>query len=428
MSAGLAQVLRTFGPAYLREHALTSLQARVWRDVLACRTPALGGRLQQCDNCGRQQPWFNSCRNRHCPTCQTREQEAWRQARLGELLDVPYCHLVFTLPHEINPLAHVHAHPRWVYSTLMDCVASTLNEFAANPQWLGGIGAFTLVLHTWTQDLRMHLHVHAVMACGALADDGNWVAPKRSPTFLFPVHALSKVFKGKFIAALQEARGNGQLPRDPAATPAQQMQRLAALQRHAWVVYAKTPLAGPAQVLDYLARYTHRIAISNERIEAVEAGGVRLRVRDNERGGTTTVRIEGVEFIRRFMTHVVPRGFKRVRHYGLLAPGHKAKRLSQARAALALPQPSAATCEQAQAFNRRIEAPRRNAARTARPGVGSPCSRCPKSMTRPARWPYRACRGWTGSAAGGRHDRLGQPHPQSSPRRCRHGGAISLAL
>ena len=269
---------------------------------------------------------------------------------------MPYCHLVFTLPHEINPLAHVHAHPRWVYSTLMDCVASTLNEFAANPQWLGGIGAFTLVLHTWTQDLRMHLHVHAVMACGALADDGNWVAPKRSPTFLFPVHALSKVFKGKFIAALQEARGNGQLPRDPAATPAQQMQRLAALQRHAWVVYAKTPLAGPAQVLDYLARYTHRIAISNERIEAVEAGGVRLRVRDNERGGTTTVRIEGVEFIRRFMTHVVPRGFKRVRHYGLLAPGHKAKRLSQARAALALPQPSAATCEQAQAFNRRIEA------------------------------------------------------------------------
>jgi len=355
MSAGLAQVLRTFGPAYLREHALTSLQAQVWRDVVACRTPALGGRLQQCDGCGRQQPVFNSCRNRHCPSCQTREQEAWRQARLGELLDVPYCHLVFTLPHEINPLAHVHAHPRWVYRTLMECVASTLSEFAANPQWLGGTGAFTLVLHTWTQDLRMHLHVHAVMACGALAGDGSWVSPKRSPTFLFPVHALSKVFKGKFIAALQEARGNGQLPRDP-ATPAQQLQRLAALQRHPWVVYAKTPLAGPAQVLDYLARYTHRIAVSNERIEAVEAGGVRLRVRDNERGGTRTVRIDGVEFIRRFMAHVVPRGFKRVRHYGLLAPGHKAKRLSQARTALALPQPSAAACEQAQAFNRRIEA------------------------------------------------------------------------
>jgi hypothetical protein len=355
MSAGLAQVLRTFGPAYLREHALTSLQAQVWRDVVACRTPALGGRLQQCDGCGRQQPWFNSCRNRHCPSCQTREQEAWRQARLGELLDVPYCHLVFTLPHEINALAHVHAHPRWVYRTLMGCVASTLSEFAANPQWLGGTGAFTLVLHTWTQDLRMHLHVHALMACGALADDGSWVPPKRSPTFLFPVHALSKVFKGKFIAALQEARGNGQLPRDP-ATPAQQQQRLAALQRHPWVVYAKTPLAGPAQALDYLARYTHRVAVSNERIEAVEAGGVRLRVRDNERGGTTTVRIDGVEFIRRFLGHVVPRGFKRVRHYGLLAPGHKAKRLSQARAALALPQPSAAACEQAQAFNRRIEA------------------------------------------------------------------------
>lgn len=133
----------------------------------------------------------------------------------------------------------------------------------------------------------MHLHVHALMACGALADDGSWVFPKRSPTFLFPVHALSKVFKGKFIAALQEARGNGQLPRDP-ATPAQQ------LQRHPWVVDAKTPLAGPAQALDYLARYTHRMAVSNECIEAGEAGDVRLRVRDNERGGTTTVRIDGV--------------------------------------------------------------------------------------------------------------------------------------
>ncbi|HET7867147.1 MAG TPA: IS91 family transposase, partial [Burkholderiaceae bacterium] len=355
MSAGLAQVLRTFGPVFLREHALTTLQAQVWRDVVACRTPALGGRLQQCDGCGRQQPLFNSCRNRHCPSCQTREQEAWRQARLGELLDVPYCHLVFTLPHEINALAHMHAHPRWVYRTLMGCVARTLSEFAANPQWLGGTGAFTLVLHTWTQDLRVHLHVHAVMACGALADDGSWVSPKRSPTFLFPVHALSKVFKGKFLAALQEARANGQLPRDP-ATPAQQQRRLAAMQRHPWVVYAKTPLAGPAQVLDYLARYTHRVAVSNERIEAVEAGGVRLRVRDNERGGTTTVRIDGVEFIRRFLCHVVPRGFKRVRHYGLLAPGHKAKRLSRARAALRLPQPSAAACEHAQAFNRRIEA------------------------------------------------------------------------
>ena len=151
MDTGLAQVLRTFGADFLSEHDLTSQQAQVWRDIAACRTPALGGRLQQCDGCGRQQPWFNSCRNRHCPSCQTREQEAWRQARLGELLDVPYCHLVFTLPHEINPLAHVHAHPRWVYRTLMGCVASTLSEFAANPQWLGGTGAFTLVLHTWTQ-------------------------------------------------------------------------------------------------------------------------------------------------------------------------------------------------------------------------------------------------------------------------------------
>lgn len=355
MGTGLAQVLRNFGAAFLREHELTSLQAQVWRDIVACRTPALGGRLQQCDCCGRQQPLFNSCRNRHCPSCQTREQEAWRQARLAELLDVPYCHLVFTLPHEINALAHTNAHPRWVYRTLMQCVAGTLTEFAANPRWLGGQGAFTLVLHTWTQDLRMHLHVHALMACGALAGDGSWVVPKRSENFLFPVHALSKVFEGKFIAALQEAHGSGQLPRDP-ALPAQQHQRLQALRRHDWVVYAKTPLAGPAQVLDYLARYTHRVAVSNERIERVDANGVWLRVRDNERGGRKTVFIQGVEFIRRFLCHVVPRGFKRVRHYGLLAPAHKAKRLRQARQALALPQPNVAACEQAQDFRRRIHA------------------------------------------------------------------------
>ena len=155
MSATLAEVLRTFGPAFLREHRLSTALARVWRAIVACRTPALGGILQQCDHCGCRQWLFYSCRNRHCPQCQSTARDAWRQARLAELLPVPYCHLVFTLPHALNALAQPHA--RWVYRTLMQCTAATLTEFAANPRWLGAMGAFSLVLHTWTQDLRRHL-------------------------------------------------------------------------------------------------------------------------------------------------------------------------------------------------------------------------------------------------------------------------------
>ena len=261
--------------------------------------------------------------NRHCPQCQTRQRDAWRAARLAELLNVPYCHLVFTLPHEINALAAVHA--RWVYDTLMQCTAATLTEFAANPRWLGGIGAFTLVLHTWTQDLRRHLHVHALMACGALqlgasgagagagagAGPAAWVRPKRSERFLFPVHALSRVFRGKFLQALQQACAAGALQRDPADTALLRNQRVQALRRHDWVVYAKTPLAvslgsETAAVLDYLARYTHRTAIGNERLVAIEGDKVLLRVRADETGGKRTIAMDGLQFIDRLLMHVLP--------------------------------------------------------------------------------------------------------------------------
>ena len=171
MATTLADVLRHFGPEYLRSHSLSTAQAKAWRAIVSCRTPALGGQLLRCDGCGTQQWRWHSCRNRHCPQCQARARDAWRAARLTELLDVPYCHLVFTLPHDLNGLAA--AHPRWVYETLMQCTAQTLSGFAANARWLGGVGAFTLVLHTWTQDLRRHLHVHALMACGALQRPGG---------------------------------------------------------------------------------------------------------------------------------------------------------------------------------------------------------------------------------------------------------------
>jgi len=379
MALGLAEVLRHFGPQYLRQHSLSTPRARVWRAIVSCRTPALGGQRLRCDGCAATQWRWNSCRNRHCPQCQSRQRDAWRAARMAELLDVPYCHLVFTLPHEINALAAVHA--RWVYEALMRCAAATLSEFAANPRWLGGIGAFTLVLHSWTQDLRRHPHVHALMACGALqlgpkppchtdtyidahtdaqghatTDDAaaRWVEPQRSQRFLFPVHALSKVFKGKFIHALEQAVATGALPRDPAATAALQHQRLHALRGHDWVVYAKSPLAGPAAVLDYLSRYTHRNAIGNERLVAIKGDKVLLRVRADAGGAKRTIAIDGEQFIERFLQHVLPSGFKRIRHYGLLAPAAKSQRLVLARQLLAMPPANARAGEDAQAFMRRV--------------------------------------------------------------------------
>jgi len=352
----LAEVLRHFGPDYLRTHGLSTAQARAWRAIVACRTSALGGEQLRCDGCGAQQWRWHSCGNRHCPQCQSRQRDAWRAARLTELLDVPYCHLVFTLPHELNALAAVHA--RWVYDTLMQCVAATLTEFAANPRWLGGVGAFTLVLHTWTQDLRRHLHVHALMACGALRFDNNdaalWQRPRRSERFLFPVHALSAVFRGKFLHALEQASADGALTRDPASTDDDRRRRARMLRRHAWVVYAKTPLAGPGSVLDYLARYTHRTAIGNERLVGIHDQQVLLRVRADDQGGKRTIGLPGTEFVGRLLQHVLPLGFKRIRHYGLLAPAGKAKRLAMARRLLAMPAPNPQAREEAQAFMRRV--------------------------------------------------------------------------
>ena len=355
MATTLAEVLRHFGPEYLRSHSLSTAQAKAWRAIVSCRTPALGGQLLRCDGCGQQQWRWHSCRNRHCPQCQAQAREAWRQARLRELLDVPYCHLVFTLPHQLNALAG--AHPRWIYETLMHCTAATLSEFAANPRWLGGRGAFTLVLHTWTQDLRRHVHVHALMACGALlgqaGDSPQWMAPRQGAGFLFPVQALSRVFRGKFLAALQQATTARMLARDPAARKQALRQRERALRQHDWVVYAKTPLTGPAGVLDYLSRYTHRTAIGNERLLAIEGEQVRLRVR-GEASGRRSVSIAGTEFVARLLQHVLPPGFKRIRHYGLLAPTAKRPGLAAARRLLGMPQPNPVATEDARAFMRRI--------------------------------------------------------------------------
>jgi hypothetical protein len=348
----LAEVLRRHGPAYLATHALSVTQAKAWRAILACRTGALGGHIECCEQCGAMRHLYHSCRNRHCPLCQTRAKEAWLAARRRELLPVPYFHLVFTLPHALNGL--IAWRPRTLYELLFAAVSITLTEFAANPRWLGGEPAFTLVLHTWGQDLARHVHLHALVAGGALTAAGDWVDTKRG--FLFPVQALSAVFRGKFVAALDNERTNGQLRENAALTDTAWRELKRQLYLHDWVVYAKQPLGGPAQVLEYLGRYTHRVAISNERIVAIGATEVAFRVRVNAQGGgkRRTLRLPGTEFIKRFVQHVLPRGFKRIRHYGLLGPAHKRVRLAQARTALGAPQPQPALIESVAAFMQRV--------------------------------------------------------------------------
>jgi hypothetical protein len=242
--------------------------------------------------------------------------------------------------------------PRAVFEALFAAAAATLTEFAANPRWLGGTSAFSLVLHTWRQDLARHLHVHALVAGGALTAEGAWVSPRRG--FLFPVKALSRVFRGKFVGALTAARHAGRLAQ-AAAGESGWRALLTQLYAHDWVVYAKAPLGGPVQVLDYLARYTHRVAISNERITAIDATQVAIRVRADAHGGKRIVRLPGPEFIGRFLTHVLPPGFKRIRHYGLLGPAHKQARLAGARAALEAPRPVPAVVESVAAFLQRID-------------------------------------------------------------------------
>jgi hypothetical protein len=334
----LADIVCSHGAAFRAAHRLCPVQHRALRAIERCRTAALGGELRQCDACGERRYVYHSCRNRHCPKCQTRAKERWLAAQRAELLPVPYYHLVFTLPHELNALAQ--GNPRALYAMLFAAAAQTLIEFGENPRWLGGEIAATLVLHTWGQTLSQHLHVHALVAAGALSESGAWVRSRRG--FLFPVKALSIVFRAKFLAALALALARGKLAlagsTTPLGEPSTQRSLLADLRKKAWVVYAKRPFAGPQSVLEYLGRYTHRIAISNERLVSFDADSVRFRYKDYAHGDRRkTMTLQALEFLRRFALHVLPRGFNRIRHYGLLANRNKRTFLAKARTALRTP-------------------------------------------------------------------------------------------
>lgn len=349
----LADILKAHGQVYLAGHTLCPTQAKAWRAIISCRTDALGGHIQQCDQCNTVRYTYHSCRNRHCPKCQTRAKEQWVAARNRELLPVPYTHLVFTVPHAINGLAG--SHFRAITDILFQAASATLITFGADQKWLGGQLAFSLVLHTWSQNLMRHLHVHALVASGALRADGQWINSKKG--FLFPVKALSKVFREKFIDALKQARSQGRLRhvQNDAANAWRKL--LTELRRHEWVVYAKQPLGGPAQVLEYLSRYTHRVAISNERILGMDNGQVAFRVRDHAKAGKKrTLRLPAHSFIGRFLLHALPSGFKRIRHYGMLAPCHKQEKLQACREALDVKTPDKAVMESVQAFMQRVAA------------------------------------------------------------------------
>lgn len=336
----LAQVLARHGAAYRATHRLATVQHRALRAIEACRTEALGGHVARCDSCGRLRYTYHSCRNRHCPKCQTLAKERWLAARRAELLPVPYYHVVFTLPHELNPLAQ--GNPRAIYRLLFDAAAQTLLEFGENPRWLGGEIGLTTVLHTWGQTLTQHLHLHCLVSGGALGPDGRWISPRSG--FLFPVKALSQVFRGKFVAGLTRAFDSGALTLAGRTAPLASTTHRAAffnvLYAQPWVVYAKRPFADPEQVLQYLGRYTHRIALTNNRRVSLDQHTVRFRYKDYVAGNRRKVMaLDPQEFIRRYLLHVLPKGFPRIRHYGLNGNRAKRHKLAHARAALNAPRP-----------------------------------------------------------------------------------------
>jgi hypothetical protein len=352
----LAEIVRAHGAAYQRAHPLCRAPRRALRAIATCRTAVLGGHRAVCTMCGTERLTYNSCRNRHCPKCHRVATARWLAASRREVLPIPYFHVVFTLPHALNPLAQ--SHPRLIYRLLFQSAASTLLRFGRDPRHLGGDLGVTAVLHTWGQTLTQHVHVHCVVTGGGLAPDGTRWCPAR-PGFLFPVRALATVFRGRYLAGLRRAFDRGDLHLTGGlaslAEPAAFAAWLEELRAPAWVVYCKPPFAGPAHVLAYLGRYTHRVALSNDRLIAVADGHVRFRWRDYADGHRVKVMDLTVdEFLRRFLLHVVPDGFVRIRHFGLLANRRRAAALAQCRTLLAQPPPPAGPPESARDLMLRV--------------------------------------------------------------------------
>ena len=298
----------------LQDCCANSWQARTLHALRKCRTADLGGHVDQCDHCGNLSMSYNSCRNRHCPKCQGEQREAWIQARETELLPVPYFHVVFTLPQQINPLC-LYA-PAKVYNLLFKTAWSVMQSFAGDPKHLGAKPGMIAVLHTWGQNLSLHPHLHCIVPGGGVTRQSRWKSASNKGKFLFPVKAMSKVFRARFVAGLRKA-----FPEQPKAFFDQLFDK-------PWVIYAKRPFQHPKAVVEYLGRYTHKIAISNHRLISLDNGQVNFRYKDYRKGAKPLhMTLSDQEFIRRFSQHILPKGLVRIRHYGFLSSCWKANKL-----------------------------------------------------------------------------------------------------
>ncbi len=339
----LADIFRLHGPAYLARFgdSLSIQQKRALRDIALCRTAALGGHVNQCDECGHRTISYCSCRNRHCPKCRSGASAAWLERRAAELLPVEYFHVVFTLPHSLGPLAL--QNQRVFYSILFRAASETLIQIGADPKHLGARIGFLAVLHTWGQNLHFHPHLHCVIPGGGIAaDDSCWISCRQQ--FLFPVKVLSRLFRAKFVGWLKRAfhqaefRFHGKLRH--LAKNRNFFSWLKEIARSEWVVYAKPPFGGPQQVLKYLARYTHRVAISNRRLVTLQDGSVTFRWKDYAQGNKPAMMtLQATEFIRRFLLHVLPKGLVRIRHFGFLANRGRRQNISLCRKLLDVARP-----------------------------------------------------------------------------------------
>ena len=337
----VADVFRQHEQEFLQRwgQVLSYQQLRVFRDICACQTAALGARIEQCDHCSYEIVEFNSCRDRHCPKCQSTAREKWLASQSRDLLPVPYCHLVFTLPHDLSMLAL--QNPKIIYGMLFRAVSETLLTIAADPRRLGAQIGVLAVLHTWNQQLLPHPHVHCVVPAGGISPNKSRWIPCRKRFFL-PLKVLQRMFRGKFLAFLNAAfherklRFGGTLQH--LSHPAWFHRLVRQLRSRHWVVFARRPFSGPRHVIRYLARYTHRVAIANGRLISLQNGQVTFRWRDSADGNRQKLMtINAVEFIRRFLLHVLPRGFVKIRHFGFLANRHRREALALCRALVPMP-------------------------------------------------------------------------------------------
>jgi len=331
----VADVLNLHADAFFKKHPQPPHVCSALNLIRICRTAALDGHLDRCPSCGFGRPSYNSCRNRHCPKCQTAASQEWLEARRAELLDLPYFHCVFTLPHEFNPL--ILQNKEATLGLLFKTVNETLKGFAAEPKWkLEGQPGFIAVLHSWNQELRDHFHLHVIIPAGVLR--GSGFIRSRQASFLFPVRALSRVFAAKYrdgLLRLFEAGRlgfHGQLA--ALADPAAFRRLINQTRKKKWNVYAKRPFGGPAQVFDYLGRYTHRVAIDNHRIKNIADGKVTFTAKNRKKNKTYPVVLDALEFIRRFTLHILPPGFMKIRAYGFLANTNKKQALATIRTSL----------------------------------------------------------------------------------------------